>query len=72
MADSNRTPWRFSLPFLPDREIGLGDAISYLTSSVGIKPCTACQQRAERLNQMLILQGRNRRRRNSYFYPDEM
>lgn len=37
--------------------IGLGDLIKRLTTALGIKPCSGCEQRAEKLNQMVVLGG---------------
>ena len=35
------------------RNIGLGDAIKKMTTSIGVKPCEACNKRAEKLNEMI-------------------
>ena len=35
------------------KSIGLGDAIKKMTNSVGIKPCEACNKRAQKLNEMI-------------------
>lgn len=32
---------------------GLGDVVKATTSAVGIKPCSPCQKRAEKLNRMV-------------------
>lgn len=46
---------RLTLPkWLLQNEIGLGDAVTRGTAAVGLKPCTPCAQRAERLNQILV------------------
>lgn len=71
MSKTTREPWRFSLPFFPDEEIGLGDALKRVTSSMGIKPCGRCQQRAEFLNRMLVFQGKKRPTNHTPYYPDE-
>jgi hypothetical protein len=45
---------RIRLPgFLLDKEIGLGDIIKRATSYVGIAPCSACEDRAESLNEWI-------------------
>jgi hypothetical protein len=36
-----------------DREIGLGDVIKAVTSSVGIKACGGCEKRAAVLNRWI-------------------
>ena len=42
---------RVRLPgFVKDEEIGLGDAISRATYSLGIRPCGGCGRRAAALN----------------------
>lgn len=33
------------------KDAGLGDTIKRMTAAVGIKPCTPCKKRAEKLNQ---------------------
>jgi hypothetical protein len=40
---------------------GLGDAIKRVTTAVGIKPCKACQKRAEKLNHLFPLRQGKRR-----------
>lgn len=35
-------------------EMGLGDIIKKMTSSVGIKPCGGCKKRAEKLNRYKV------------------
>lgn len=34
------------------RQRGLGDTIARITSAVGIKPCSGCKKRQEKLNAM--------------------
>jgi hypothetical protein len=49
------TAHRVRLPgFIVHEEIGLGDVIKRATSSVGIKPCGGCEERARRLNRWLV------------------
>jgi hypothetical protein len=58
----HRQPYRVSLPgFVSDEEVGLGEVIKRATSSVGIRPCGGCGQRAVALNQWLVLSGWRRR-----------
>jgi len=48
-------PHQIRLPeFILVKPIGLGDAIKQATTSMGIKPCSGCQKRAEALNRRLI------------------
>ena len=48
-------PARIRLPgLLVTEEIGMGDAIQHLTSSVGIKPCCGCEGRAAALNRWIV------------------
>ena len=35
-------------------EMGLGDMIKKMTSSVGIEPCGGCKKRAEKLNKYKV------------------
>ncbi len=42
--------FRLRFPHLLKEEIGLGDVVKKVTTAVGIKPCSACQKRAELLN----------------------
>jgi hypothetical protein len=56
---SGSQPYRVRLPgFISDEEIGLGDAIKRVTSSIGIKPCGGCERRASALNGWLVFSGR--------------
>ena len=57
--ESEHQPYRVRLPgFITDEEVGLGDVIKRATSSIGIRPCTGCEQRAARLNRWLVFTGR--------------
>ncbi|MFD9035422.1 hypothetical protein ACFVZW_30430 [Streptomyces sp. NPDC059567] len=38
-------------------EIGLGDAVARVTSTVGIRPCGGCGRRAEALNRWMTIDG---------------
>ena len=59
-ADKNKSQlYRVRLPgFISDEEIGLGDAIKRVTSSIGIKPCSGCGRRASALNRWMVFSGR--------------
>lgn len=50
--------YRMRIPgFVTDEDIGLGDALKRVTSSMGIKTCGGCQRRAALLNRWLVLSG---------------
>jgi hypothetical protein len=52
-------PRRTFLPgFITDEEIGLGDAISRVTSYFGIRPCGSCRRRATALNRWIVFTRR--------------
>lgn len=52
-------PHKMRLPgFINDEEIGLGDVIRRATSTVGIKPCGACNERAKHLNDWMVFSAR--------------
>ncbi|MFB7614063.1 hypothetical protein [Kitasatospora sp. NPDC056181] len=56
-----RRPRRVRVPgfvpgFVTDEEIGLGDAVRRVTSTVGIRrPCGGCERRAAALNRRVVL-----------------
>jgi hypothetical protein len=51
----NEQAFRMRLPgFIVEREIGLGDVIKRATRSLGIKPCSGCEQRAAALNRRIV------------------
>jgi hypothetical protein len=53
-----RQPYRVRLPgFISDKDIGLGDTIKRVTSTVGIRPCGSCEHRATTLNRWLTFIG---------------
>jgi hypothetical protein len=61
VAEERRQPRVVRLPgFVSDEPVGLGDAIKRATSTVGIKPCGGCAQRAARLNSRVAFKGRGR------------
>jgi hypothetical protein len=60
-ASPTRKPRNVRLPvFVSDEPVGLGDVIKRATSSVGIKPCGGCAQRAARLNSRIVFAPRSR------------
>jgi hypothetical protein len=44
--------------FVSDEPVGLGDVIKRATSTIGIKPCGGCAQRAAWLNSRVAFTGR--------------
>jgi hypothetical protein len=45
---------RVRLPrFITAESVGLGDVVKRITTTVGFKPCSACEQRGARLNHWL-------------------
>ena len=50
-------PRRVRIPgFVPDEEIGLGDAVKRVTYTMGIRrPCGGCERRAAALNRRMVL-----------------
>lgn len=54
-GEDRRQPHRVRLPgFIKDEDIGLGDVIKRATSTVGIRPCGGCTERARRLNNWAV------------------
>ena len=50
-----RQPYKIRLPgFLSDEEMGLGDVIKRVTSTVGIRSCSGCERRAALMNRWLV------------------
>jgi hypothetical protein len=57
-----RQPYVVRLPgFVSDEQIGLGDAITRATSTLGVKPCGGCGRRAATLNRWLAFSGQRSR-----------
>ena len=57
--NQERQPYRVRLPgFISDEDVGLGDVIKRATSTVGIRPCGSCEQRAVALNRWLTFSDR--------------
>jgi len=44
--------------FISDEPVGLGDVIKRATTSIGIKPCGGCAERAARLNSRVMFVGK--------------
>lgn len=44
-----------SVPFLR-QTIGAGDAVAAFTAQLGMQPCTPCEERRRKLNQLFTLQ----------------
>ena len=60
--DAQGQPYRIRLPgFIRDDEIGLGDLIKQVTTTVGLRPCGGCQKRAAALNRWIIVEGARRK-----------
>ena len=59
---SEREPHRVRLPgFIAEEDVGLGDVIKRATSSLGVRSCGGCDQRAAALNRWLVFSGRRPR-----------
>ena len=50
---------RVRVPIEMTEDIGLGDVIKRLTSTLGVEPCGGCERRAAALNRRIIFTGRN-------------
>lgn len=57
VEELRHNPRKIQVPFLKG-EIGLGDAVKRVTSALGVKPCGACQRRADALNARFRLTGK--------------
>ena len=50
-----RQPYRVRLPgIVKDEDVGLGDVVKRVTYSVGLRPCSGCNQRAAALNRWMV------------------
>ena len=49
---------RMNLPGFIRDDVGLGDALTYVTRSVGIPTCGGCTRRAQLLNSWVNFKGR--------------
>ena len=60
-TDTGQARYRVRLPgFVNDDDLGLGDAVARVTSSVGIRPCGSCRRRAAAFNRWVTFAGRSR------------
>jgi hypothetical protein len=60
-----REPRRVRLPgFVSEGDVGLGNAIKRLTSSLGIRSCAGCERRAAALNRRVVLYSSRQSRRS--------
>ena len=50
---------RVRVPIEMTEDIGLGDVIKRLASTLGVDPCGGCERRAAALNRRVIFTGRN-------------
>lgn len=56
--DRQRAHREVRLPgFITDEDVGLGDVVKRATSTIGIRPCTGCAQRADRMNRWMTFTG---------------
>lgn len=51
-------PHRLNIPGFIKEEIGLGDVVKRVSSTIGIRPCSSCQRRAIALNRWLVFSPR--------------
>jgi hypothetical protein len=59
MSQSNKKPYKMQIPgFVASEEIGLGDLVKRTTSFMGIKTCSGCERRAQKLNNILTFSGK--------------
>jgi hypothetical protein len=55
VKESKVQPPRIRLPrFIRDEDVGLGDLVTRVASSAGIRPCSGCHRRAVALNRWLV------------------
>jgi hypothetical protein len=60
--EASPAQYRVRLPgFVSDQEIGLGDVLKRLTSTLGIRTCGGCRRRAAMLNRWMTFDGRPHR-----------
>ncbi len=55
--ENGHQPHRVHLPGFIREDVGLGDAIKRVTSTIGIRPCGGCLRRAEVLNRWVVFTG---------------
>jgi len=59
-TDGTSRAYRVSVPGLSG-DVGLGDVVKRVTSSIGIAPCGGCLRRAQALNSWMVFSGSKRR-----------
>jgi hypothetical protein len=53
--EDERQPHLVRLPgFIRNEDVGLGDFVTRVTSSAGVRPCGGCQRRAAVLNRWVV------------------
>jgi hypothetical protein len=58
--DEENLPRRVRLPgFILDEDVGLGSVVKRVTSTLRIRHCGGCEQRAARLNRWLVFTSRH-------------
>lgn len=61
MNDKKQKPFTINIPILSsNRKIGLGQAIKRIISSIGIKSCESCEQRARSLDRWVRFTGQDK------------
>ena len=54
--------FRVRLPgFVGEDELGLGEVLSRVTTSLGIRPCGGCKKRASALNRLVVFSNKGLR-----------
>jgi hypothetical protein len=53
-----RRPYRVNLPGFISEDVGLGDVVKRVTSTIGVRPCGGCLRRAQALNSWLVFSPR--------------
>ncbi len=53
-SDAGPQPRTVRLPGFVSEEVGLGDVIKRATTTLGVKPCAPCAERAARLNRRVV------------------
>ena len=56
-----RRAHRVNLPGFISEDVGLGDIVKRVTSTIGIRPCGGCLRRAQALNSLLVFGPRSKR-----------
>lgn len=60
--DTRPSPREVRLPgFTSDNDVGLGDVITRVTSTLGVRSCDGCKRRAQALNRRIAFSGRKSR-----------